>query len=325
MALEFVVDSLSVAKTECVCPKHLEIIRPEPGTCPICWTALESHEGAVEKQENSELDSIRRRLWAGAALTVSVLAATMSEIFLGAHFKGLVTPRTLTWTELALASPVVLWGGWPLFVRGWQSIVNRCVNVFTLIGLGLAVAFFYSVLAALVPKIFPSTFRDARGQVPVYFGAVSFITTVFLLGQVLKLKARNQTGATVQALLCLAPTAACLIREDGSEAEVSLDQIRRRDRLRVKPGEKIPVDGVVLEGRSTVDESMITGEPVPLEKRTGDRIISGTINGTGSLIMRAQRVGGETLLAQIVRMGAEAKQSRMPIQKLADKVLGADQ
>jgi len=268
---------------------------------------------------------MRRRLWAGAALTVAVLGATMSEIYLGAHFKEFVTPRTLTWTELALASPVVLWGGWPLFVRGWQSIVNRCVNIFTLVGLGVPVAFFYSVLGALVPKFFPSSFRGAGGQVPVYFGTVSLVTTVFLFGQVLKLRARDRTGAMVQRLLGLAPQTAHLIREDGSEVEVSLDQIRRRDRLKVKPGEKIPVDGVVLEGRSTVDESMITGEPVPLEKQAGDRIVSGTINGTGSLIMRAQRVGCETLLAQIVRMGAEAKQSRMPIQKLADKVLGADQ
>jgi Cu+-exporting ATPase len=250
---------------------------------------------------------MRRRLWVGAVLTVPVLAATVTEMLRSAPLDRLMAPRTLAWIELALATPAVLWGGWPILVRGWQSVVNRSLNMFMSVSLGIAVAYFYSVVAALVPHIFPSSFRDAKGQVPVYFGAISVITTLALLGQVLELKARDESSPVIQALLGLAPKTAHLIREDGSEEDVSLDQVRRRDRLRVLPGEKIPVDGVVLEERSTVDESRITGEPLPLENQTGDRIISATVNGSGSLVMRVERVGSETLLAQIVRMVAEAQ------------------
>ena len=305
-----------------ICPMDPEVQQDHPGACPKCGMALEPSIAAAEEHENPDLGNMRRRLWVGAVLTVPVLAAAMSDILPGAPLERFIAPRTLTWIELALATPVVLWGGWPFFVRGWQSIVNRSLNMFTLVGLGVAVAYFYSVVAVLVPKIFPSSFRDAGGQIPVYFEAASVITTLVLLGQVLELKARNQTGAAIRALLGLVPKTARLIHEGGSEEDVPLDQVRRRDRLRVRPGEKIPVDGVVLEGRSSVDESMISGEPIPLEKQLGDRILSATVNGTGSLIMRAERVGSETLLAQIVRMVAEAQRSRAPIQKLADKVSG---
>ncbi|PYS28978.1 MAG: copper-transporting ATPase, partial [Acidobacteria bacterium] len=227
-----------------------------------------------------------------------------------------------TWISLALASPVVLWGGWPFFVRGWQSILNRNLNMFTLIGLGIAVAYAYSVIAALVPQMFPASFRDAMGNVPVYFEAAAVITTLVLLGQVLELKARSATSAAIKALLRLAPKTARRIADDGSEQDVPLDQVKKGDRLRVRPGEKIPVDGVVTEGASTVDESMVSGEPIPVEKKAGERVVGATVNGTGSFVMKAERVGSETLLAQIVEMVAEAQRSRAPIQKLADVVSG---
>jgi Cu+-exporting ATPase len=313
--------SIPLANTEYVCPMHFHITRSEPGACPICWFALESHAAVVKEEVNPEIVSVRRRLRVGVVLTASALCVTMSEFLFGTSLARLIAPRTLTWIELAFATPVVVWGGWPVFVRGWRSVIRRSVNAFTLAGLGIAVAYFCSVVAALVPKMFPSSFRVAAGHVPAYFEAVSAIATLVLLRQVLDLKKRDQTTAAIQALLDLAPKTARLIRDDGSEEEVSLDQIHPKDRLRVRPGEKIPVDGVVIEGCSMVDESMITGEPIPLEKQIGDRIVSATVNGTGSLVMRAERVGSETLLAQIVRMVAEQR-SRPPIQRLADKVLG---
>ncbi len=263
-----------------------------------------------------------RRFWVSVVLTTPVLLAAMGAYLPGAPLEKLISPRALTWVELILATPVVLWGGWPFFVRGWQSIVNRSLNMFTLIGLGVGVAYVYSVVAALAPEIFPPSFRDASGQVGVYFEAAAAITTLVLLGQVMELRARSRTGAAIRALLGLAPKTARLVGEDGSERDVPLDDVNPGDRLRVRPGEKIPVDGVVLEGRSSVDESMITGEPMPVEKQKGDRVTGATVNGTGSLIMRAERVGSETLLAQIVRMVAEAQRSRAPIQKLADQVSG---
>jgi Cu+-exporting ATPase len=240
----------------------------------------------------------------------------------GGALQKLIAPRALTWAELVLATPVVLWGGWPFFVRGWQSVVNRSLNMFTLIGLGVAVAYGYSIVAAVAPDIFPASFRDAHGQVGVYFESAAVITTLVLMGQVLELRARSRTGAAIRALLGLAPKTARLVGADGTEQDVPLDRVKPGDRLRVRPGEKIPVDGIVLDGRSSVDESMITGEPIPVEKQAGDRVTGATVNGTGSLIMRAERVGSETLLAQIVRMAAEAQRSRAPIQKLADKVSG---
>jgi len=262
------------------------------------------------------------RFWVSVALTAPILLAAMGAYLPGAPLEKLISVRALTWVELILATPVVLWGGWPFFVRGWQSIINRSLNMFTLIGLGVAVAYGYSVVAALAPGIFPASFRDASGQVGVYFEAAAVITTLVLLGQVMELRARSRTGAAIRALLGLAPKTARMVGEDGAERDVPLEQVKPGDRLRVRPGEKIPVDGIVLEGKSSVDESMITGEPIPLEKQKGDRVTGATVNGTGSMIMRAERVGSETLLAQIVRMVAEAQRSRAPIQKLADQVSG---
>jgi len=300
---------------------HPEIVRDGPGSCPICGMALEPRV-ATGEEENAELIEMQRRFWLSVVLTLPLLLVAMSEFIPGDPVRTLVAPRSLTWISLALASPVVLWGGWPFFVRGWQSILNRSLNMFTLIGLGIAVAYVYSVIAALVPQIFPASFRDAMGNVPVYFEAAAVITTLVLLGQVLELKARSATSAAIKTLLGLAPKTARRIAEDGSEHDVPLDQVKQGDRLRVRPGEKIPVDGVVTEGASTVDESMVTGEPIPVEKKAGDRVVGATVNGTGSFVMKAERVGSETLLAQIVQMVAEAQRSRAPIQKLADVVSG---
>jgi Cu+-exporting ATPase len=284
--------------------------------------ALEPRVVTAEEQENPELTSMTRRFWVSVALTAPILLAAMGAYLPGAPLEKVISVRALTWVELILATPVVLWGGWPFFVRGWQSIINRSLNMFTLIGLGVAVAYGYSVVAALAPGIFPASFRDASGQVGVYFEAAAVITTLVLLGQVMELRARSRTGVAIRALLGLAPKTARLVGEDGSEKDVPLAQVMMGDRLRVRPGEKIPVDGIVLEGKSSVDESMITGEPIPVEKQKGDRVTGATVNGTGSLIMRAERVGSETLLARIVRMVAEAQRSRAPIQKLADQVSG---
>src|SRR3989454_761987 len=303
------------------CPMHPEIVRDGPGSCPICGMALEPRVVTGE-EENTELIDMKRRFWLSVALTLPLLLLAMSEFIPGDPVRSLVAPRVVTWISLALASPVVLWGGWPFFVRGWQSILNRSLNMFTLIGLGIAVAYAYSVVAALVPQIFPASFRDRMGNVPVYFEAAAVITTLVLLGQVLELKARSATSAAIKALLGLAPKTARRIADDGSEQDVPLDQVKKGDRLRVRPGEKIPVDGVVTEGTSTVDESMVTGEPIPIEKKPGDRVVGATINGTGSLVIEAERVGSETLLAQIGQMVAEAQRSRAPIQRLADRVAG---
>jgi Cu+-exporting ATPase len=265
---------------------------------------------------------MRRRFWVSVAPTIPLFLIGMSDLIPGAPLQRIVTPAALSWIQFILASPVVLWGGWPFFVRAWQSIVNRSLNMFTLIGLGVAVAYVFSVIARLFPEIFPSSFRDPSGEVPVYFEAAAAITTLVLLGQVLELQARSHTGAAIRALLGLAPKTARRIRGDGNEEDVPLDQVRVGDRFRVRPGERVPVDGVVIEGASAIDESMVTGEPIPVEKHSGDRVIGASVNGTGSFVMRAERVGSETLLAQIVQMVAEAQRSRAPIQKLADVVSG---
>jgi P-type Cu+ transporter len=322
MALEPAVPAAPATKTEYVCPMHPEIVRSEPGSCPICGMALEPRVASGEEEPNPELTSMTRRFWVSVALTTPILLAAMSAHLPGAPLERLISARALTWVELILATPVVLWGAWPFFVRGWQSIINRSLNMFTLIGLGIGVAYGYSIVAALAPGIFPLTFRDASGQVGVYFEAAAVITTLVLLGQVMELRARSRTGAAIRALLDLAPKTARLIEEDGSEKDVPLDQVIPGDKLRVRPGGKFPVDGTVLEGKSSVDESMVTGEPIPVEKRKGDRVIGATVNGTGSLIIRAERVGSETLLGQIVRMVADAQRSRAPIQRLADQVAG---
>jgi Cu+-exporting ATPase len=322
MALEPIAGAVLTAQTEWTCPMHPEVVRDAPGSCPKCGMALEPRTVAVEEEESAELVDMRRRFRWSAMLTVPLFLIAMADFFPGRPFENLASHRTLSWFEIVLATPVVLWGGWPFFVRGWQSIVNRSLNMFTLIGLGVGVAYLYSLVAALLPGIFPGSFRGESGEVAVYFEAAAVIVTLVLLGQVLELLARSRTGAAIKALLGLAPKTARLLRDDGSEEDVPLDQVRPGDRLRVRPGEKVPVDGIVLEGESSIDESMVTGEPIPVEKRVGDRVTGATVNGTGALVMRAERVGAETLLARIVQMVAEAQRSRAPIQKLADVVAG---
>ncbi|HKC63164.1 MAG TPA: heavy metal translocating P-type ATPase [Pyrinomonadaceae bacterium] len=321
MALEPVKLEAPKVKVEYTCPMHPQIVRDKPGNCPICGMALEPRTVTAEVEENTELKEMKRRFWAGVALTIPLLFITMGDV-IGLHLEQFISLRALSWLELALASPVVLWGGWPFFVRGWQSITGRSLNMFTLIGLGVAVAYIYSLTATLLPNIFPTSFRDMGGRVPVYFEPAAVIVTLVLLGQVLELKARSQTGAAIRALLGLAPKTARRILEDGTEEDVPLDEVHAGDRLRVRPGEKVPVDGEVVEGSSSVDESMVTGEPMPVEKRKGDRVVGATVNGTGTFVMRAERVGADTLLSRIVQMVSEAQRSRAPIQKLADQVSG---
>jgi Cu+-exporting ATPase len=319
MALEPAIVAAPREKVEYTCPMHPQIVRDAPGFCPICGMALEPRTVSVE-EENAELIEMKRRFWVAAALSLPLLILGMSEFIPGNPVMTFLGGRVATWLSLALATPVVLWGGWPFFVRFWYSLVNRSLNMFTLIGLGVGVAYIYSLIATLFPQIFPHSFGDHMGNVPVYFEAAAVITTLVLLGQVLELKARSSTSAAIKALLGLAPKTARRIGPDGTEQDVPLDQVVKGDRLRVRPGEKIPVDGIVLEGSSSVDESMVTGEPIPVEKQKGDRVIGATINGTGSFIMQAERVGAETLLSQIVQMVGEAQRSRAPIQKLADVV-----
>ena len=317
--------SATAAAAQWTCPMHPQILRDRPGSCPICGMSLEPVSPAsVEGHEeaNAELVDMTRRFWTSTALTIPLLVIVMSDYLPGRPLQRVLTPSAAGWLDLFLATPVVLWGGWPFFVRAAQSVVNRSLNMFTLIGLGVGVAYSYSLVATLLPGIFPPSFRDDSGTVAVYFEAAAVIVSLVLLGQVLELRARSQTGAAIRALLGLAPKTARRIRDDGSEEDVPLDQVRRDDRLRVRPGEKVPVDGVVLEGTSAIDESMVTGESIPVEKNPQDRLIGATVNGTGSLVMRAERVGADTLLAQIVHMVAEAQRSRAPIQKLADVVAG---
>ncbi|TMA55878.1 MAG: copper-translocating P-type ATPase [Deltaproteobacteria bacterium] len=298
-----------------VCPMHPEVVRDRPGACPVCGMALEPH-AASGPEESPELADMTRRLVVSAALNVPLLVLAMG----GMAARHTFGPRTLAWIELGLATPVALWAGWPFFQRGWESVVHASPNMFTLIAIGVGTSWAYSVVAALAPGIFPASFRGPDGDVALYFEAAGVITTLVLLGQVLELRARRRTGDAVRALLGLAPKTARVVRPDGTEEDVPLAHVHVGDRLRVRPGEKIPVDGVVLEGRSTVDESMLTGEPLPVEKTAGGRVTGGTVNGTGSFVMRAERVGSETLLAQIVRMVGEAQRSRAPIQRLADVV-----
>jgi Cu+-exporting ATPase len=321
MALEFAGEPAPLQRTEWTCPMHPEVVRNEPGDCPKCGMALEPRTVIVE-EENPELADMKRRFWTALALSVPVLVIAMSGLVPGRPLERIVSWQTMGWIEMAFATPVVFWAGWPFFQRFWTSLVHRSLNMFTLIGLGVGVAYTYSVIAKLFPEIFPASFRSATGEVAVYFEAAAIITTLVLLGQVLELKARSRTGAAIRALLGLAPKTARRIREDGVEEDVPLSEVRADDRLRVRPGEKVPVDGTVLEGTSPVDEAMITGEPIPVEKGPGDRVIGATINGAGSLVMRAENVGSDTLLARIVRMVAEAQRSRAPIQKLADVVAG---
>ncbi|HAT1868157.1 TPA: copper-translocating P-type ATPase [Legionella pneumophila] len=301
-----------------MCPMHPEIRQSAPGHCPICGMALEPETVTTEEVASPEYLDMRRRFWIALILTVPVVILEMG----GHGLQHFISGSISSWIQLLLATPVVLWGGWPFFKRGWQSLKTRQLNMFTLIAMGIGVAWIYSVVAVLWPGVFPNAFRSQEGVVAVYFEAAAVITTLVLLGQVLELKAREQTGSAIRALLKLAPERAHLIKEDGSEEEVSLDKVHVGDKLRVRPGEKIPVDGEVLEGRSFVDESMVTGEPIPVTKETGAKVIGATINQTGSFVMSALHVGSDTMLARIVQMVSEAQRSRAPIQRLADTVSG---
>ena len=302
------------------CPMHQQIVRDAPGSCPICGMALEALVPAAGDAANPELRDMTRRFWVGVALSLPLLVMVMADHLAEPALDALIAPRSAVWIQLILATPAVLWGGWPFFRRGWASLVNRRLNMFTLIALGTGVAYFYSLVAALVPGIFPNSFRTPEGGVPLYFEAAAVIVTLVLLGQVLELRARSRTNRAIRALLDLAPKHARLVRDDGSEADVALEAVVPGNRLRVRPGEKVPVDGVVLDGHSAVDESMITGEPIPTEKAPGDKVTGATVNATGSFVMRAERVGSDTLLAQIVQMVAEAQRSRAPIQRLVDMI-----
>ena len=304
------------------CPMHPEVRDVRNSGCPICGMALEPEGIVVGEEDTSELDDMRRRFWISAALTLPLFVYAMGEMIPGAPFANIVPTGWAQVLQLVLATPVVLWGGWPFFVRAVQSVRTWNLNMFTLIGLGVTVAFGYSLVATLAPGIFPEAFRNEDGQVAVYFEAAAVITTLVLLGQVLELKARSQTSGAIRALLELAPPTARRIADDGGEEEVSLDDVASGDRLRVRPGDKVPVDGELQEGRSSIDESMISGEPIPVEKEPGDTVIGGTVNGTGSFIMVATEVGDDTVLSKIVHMVAEAQRSRAPIQRLADVVAG---
>jgi len=323
MALETVMPAPLATKTEWTCPMHPEIVRDAPGSCPICGMALEPRVATVEEGPSAEYLDMRRRFWVSVPLALGTLLLVMGDALLpGTPIASTLSASTRLWLEMLLAIPVCTWAAWPFYERAVASVRHRSLNMFTLIGLGVGVAFGFSLVATLVPGIFPATFRDANGHVPVYFEAAAVITALVLLGQVLELKARGETGAAIRKLLGLAAKSARRLREDGSEEDVPLEVVAVGDRLRVRPGEKIPVDGVVLEGSSSIDESMVSGEPIPVEKAPGDRVVGATVNGAGGFVMRAEKVGSETLLSRIVAMVAAAQRSRAPIQKLADQISG---
>jgi len=323
MALEPATPAAPATKTEWTCPMHPEIVRDEPGSCPICGMALEPRTISADEGPNPEYLDMRRRFWVSVPLALGTLVLVMGDLLLpGSPIASAIPARWRVLLELLLATPVCTWAAWPFYVRGVASLRNRSLNMFTLIGLGVFVAYAYSLVAALFPGLFPDAFREAGGQVAVYFEAAAVITALVLLGQVLELKARGETSAAIRKLLGLAPKTARRLREDGSEEDVPLATVQAGDRLRVRPGEKVPVDGVVLEGATSIDESMVSGEPIPVEKHAGDRVVGATVNGTGGFVMRAEKVGAETLLARIVAMVAEAQRSRAPIQKLADVISG---
>ena len=319
MALEPVEMTAPATHTQYTCPMHPQIVRDEPGNCPICGMTLEPMTVTVN-EANPELDSMTRRFWIGAALTLPLIAIMVSDLLPSHPIQGILKGPLLGWFELAIASPVVLWGGWPFFQRGWASIVSRNLNMFTLISIGAGSAYLYSLVAVFMPQLFPASFRDMSGQLGLYFEAAAVITVLVLLGQMLELKARSQTSSAIKALLGLAPKTARRISPDGREQDVDLNQIQVGDSLRVRPGEKVPTDGVLIEGSSSVDESMVSGETIPVEKSKDAKVIGGTINGTGSFVMKTERIGTDTLLAQIVKMVSEAQRTRAPIQRLADTV-----
>jgi Cu+-exporting ATPase len=311
-----------VARVEYTCPMHPEIVRSEPGSCPICGMALEPRTVNAHEEENPELRDMSRRFWVSLILTAPLLIIAMVDMLPGMPIQQALPQGWLPLIELILATPVVLWGGFPFFQRGWTSIVNRSTNMFTLIAMGTGVAYGYSLIATAYPQIFPPAFRGMSGRPDVYFEAAAAITTLVLLGQVLELRARSRTSAAIRALLDLSPKMARLVSGDGSDKDIPLALVKSGDRLRVRPGEKVPVDGEILEGSSAIDESMITGESIPVEKEEGAKVIGATVNKSGSFTMRAERVGSETMLARIVQMVSQAQRSRAPIQRLADKVAG---
>ena len=319
MALEPATIASPPTKTEYTCPMHPEIVRSEPGNCPICGMALEPRE-ITGTEANPELADMSRRFWISVVLALPLLALMVSGLVPSMPLQPMLPWRTWAWIEVALASPAVLWCGWPFFERAWQSLVHRSPNMFTLIALGTGSAYLYSLVATIAPQIFPASFRNEGGEIGLYFEPAVVITALVLLGQVMELRARSQTSSAIRALLGLAPKMARRINEQGAESDVPLEQVEAGDKLRVRPGEKVPVDGTVLEGHSSVDESMITGEPIPVEKEKDSRVTAGTVNGTGGFVMEAERVGSDTLLSQIVKMVSEAQRSRAPIQRLADKV-----
>ena len=330
MALEPESPAFEATKTEYTCPMHPEIVRSEPGSCPICGMALEPRTVTLAQEENPELRDMTRQFWVAVVLTAPLLAVAMGSMIWPGAFMGFLMMnqtviysfRWLPWIEFTLATPVVLWCGWPFFQRGWASIVNRSTNMFTLIAMGTGVAYVYSVIATVFPGVFPSSFRSMGDRPDVYFEAAAAIVALVLLGQVLELRARSRTSSAIRALLDLSPKMARVIAADGSERDIPLAEVKVGDKLRVRPGEKIPVDGMVLDGASAVDESMITGESMPVEKASGARLIGATVNSTGALVMRAERVGSETMLAQIVKLVSQAQRTRAPIQRLADRVAG---
>jgi Cu+-exporting ATPase len=321
MALEPETLQAPVTRTEYTCPMHPEIVQDTAGNCPKCGMALEPRSIVVE-EKNAELIDMSRRFWVSTLLALPVFILAMLTDMAPGLLADRLSMQTLQWIEFLLATPVVLWGGWPFFTRGWQSLISWNLNMFTLIALGVSVAWSYSVIALLLPGIFPPLMQHADGTVAVYFEAAAVIIALVLLGQVLELRARSQTNTAIKLLLGLSPKQARILRDDGREEDIPLAQVQAGDLLRVRPGEKIPADGVVTDGNSAVDESMVTGEPLPVEKTTGETLIGATVNGTGSLLMRAEKVGNDTLLSQIVRMVSEAQRSRAPIQKLADVVAG---
>jgi Cu+-exporting ATPase len=319
MALAPVTPSALTKHSDWTCPMHPQISKDGPGQCPICGMALEPRQVTAD-ESNPELTSMTRRFWGGVALTAPLLALMVSDLLPSQPLQHLLKPDLLAWLQFALATPVVLWGGFPFFERGWESIIHRSLNMFTLIAMGTGAAYLYSLVAVIAPSLFPASFRDMSGNMPLYFEAATVVTVLVLLGQVLELNARTQTSSAIKALLGLAPSTARRIAADGTESDVALTDVHVGDRLRVRPGEKVPVDGAVLEGSSSVDESMVTGEAIPIEKTKGVKVTGGTINGTGSFLMKAEKIGADTLLARIVQMVSQAQRSRAPIQRLADVV-----
>ena len=321
MALEPAAFGAPTTRTEYTCPMHPEIVRLKPGPCPICGMALEPRT-VIAEEVNPELADMTRRFWISVGLTAPILTLMISEMLPGQPLQHVISPKAIVWLQFVLATPVVLWCGWPIFQRAWASFVNRHLNMFTLIGLGTGAAYGYSVAASFVPDFFPESFHSHGGEIAVYFEPAAVIITLVLLGQVLELRARSKTSSALKALLGLAPNTARIVGLDGREQDVPLEQVHVGDLLRVRPGEKVPVDGVVVEGTSFLDESMITGEPIPVEKTVGNHVVGATMNGTGSFVMRADKVGSDTLLAQIVRMVSDAQRTRAPIQRVADMVAG---